>query len=139
MTAAPVPPRRALVFAPSLTRSIVRSFVLAAERTDVSVSLRLPVSPPLLLSGCLHTAAVEAQLCFAVGQPLANTPASIGERGDDSPGAGHHGHTHPSIHKVDRGQRARTGWAGLCASKYLNTRARARAHIHTNSLEQKTA
>lgn len=77
MTAAPVPPAAPLFSPLLLTRSIVRSFSLAAERTDVSLSVRLSVSPPLLLSGCLHTAAVSAQLCFVVGEPSANTPASI--------------------------------------------------------------
>lgn len=112
MTAAPVQPPPHPGFRPP--RLPGRSSEVWSSLRSALTSLSHSVSPSLLpfsSSGCLHTAAVGAQLCFAVGQPSANTPASIGERGDDSPSAGHHGHTHPSIHKVDRGQRARTGWA----------------------------
>lgn len=143
------PSRRTLVFAPPYAHQVDRQKFSSSLRSALT-SLSLSVSASLLPFHslvCLHAEAVGAQLCFPVGQPSANASASISERGDDN--HGHHGHTHPSIHKVDP-RTARTdglGWivrvkidflVWMWRKKSWNTHAHTLTNAHKIALEEKS-
>lgn len=110
------PPPHPCFRPPSLTRSIVRTLVLAdGARTYVCVSLGFSFSSPALWLSPHRPLPEPGDVSLWASQharvyrtSAVTTPLHYGRHTVATP-------TRASIHKVDRGQRARTGWAGLCA------------------------